>query len=126
MLVTNRKNTKFGKYDGFLTNLLIGETNSGSSEISIQITDVEPDGMQFLHSHREEQCYYIISGRGEMIIDDRSREVGEGDAVFIPSDLTHGIKNIGKTQLTYLTANHAFGKQRESEIWPEEKVSDPT
>jgi mannose-6-phosphate isomerase-like protein (cupin superfamily) len=61
-----------------------------------------------------------------MIIDDQSREVGEGDAVFIPSDLTHGIKNIGKTQLTYLTANHAFGKQRESEIWPEEKVSDPT
>ena len=33
MIVTNRKNTKFGKYDGFSTNLLIGEINSGSKEI---------------------------------------------------------------------------------------------
>ena len=122
MIVTNRKNTKFGKYDGFSTNLLIGETNSGSKEISIQLTDVEPNGMQFLHSHSQEQCYYIISGSGLIVIDDLSKEVREGDAIFIPSNSTHGIKNIGKTNLTYLTANQAFGKQRESEIWPEEKT----
>jgi mannose-6-phosphate isomerase-like protein (cupin superfamily) len=72
MLITNRKNTKFGKYDGFSTNLLIGEINSGSKEISIQITDVEPNGMQFLHSHCQEQCYYIISGTGLIIIDDHT------------------------------------------------------
>ena len=83
MLVTNRKNTKFGKYDGFSTNLLIGEIHSGSREISIQITDVEPNGMQFLHSHEQEQCYYIISGSGLIIIDDLSKEVKEGDAIFI-------------------------------------------
>ena len=122
MLITNRKNTKFGKYDGFSTNLLIGEINSGSKEISIQITDVEPNGMQFLHAHYQEQCYYIISGSGLIIIDDQSKEVSAGDAVFIPSNSTHGIKNIGKIKLTYLTANQAFGIQRESDIWPEEKA----
>lgn len=122
MLITNRENTKFGKYDGFSTNLLIGEMNSGSKEISIQITDVEPNGMQFLHSHSQEQCYYIISGSGLIIIDDLSKEVREGDAIFIPSNSTHGIKNIGKNKLTYLTANRAFGKQKESEIWSEEKA----
>lgn len=62
MLITNRKSTRFGKYDGFSSNLLIMEINTGSKEISIQKTDVEPRGMQFLHSHKEEQCYYIISG----------------------------------------------------------------
>jgi mannose-6-phosphate isomerase-like protein (cupin superfamily) len=122
ILITNRKNTRFGKYDSFSTNLLMGEINSGSKEISIQITDVEPKGMQFLHSHREEQCYYIVTGIGLMIIDDNTREVKEGDAVFIPSSSTHGIKNIGDDRLTYLTANQAFGKQREEEIWPEENV----
>ncbi|MCP3872542.1 MAG: cupin domain-containing protein [Desulfobacteraceae bacterium] len=122
MLVTNRENTKFEKYDGFSTNLLIGEINSGSKEISIQITDVEPNEMQFLHSHVQEQCYYIISGTGLIIIDDLSKEVKEGDAIFIPSNSTHGIKSIGKTNLTYLTANQAFGKQRENEIWTEEKA----
>ena len=122
MLITNRKNTRFGKYDGFSTNLLIGEINSGAKEVSIQITDVEPNGMQFLHSHEQEQCYYIISGIGLMIIDDQTKEVKEGDAVLIPSNSTHGIKNIGSNKLTYLTANQAFGKQREEEIWPNEKL----
>jgi mannose-6-phosphate isomerase-like protein (cupin superfamily) len=119
MLITNRKNTRFGKYDGFITNLLIGEINSGSREISMQITDVEPKEMQFLHSHTQEQCYYIIMGTGLMIIDDQTREVREGDAVFIPSNSKHGIKNIGNDMLTYLTANQAFGKLREREIWPQ-------
>jgi mannose-6-phosphate isomerase-like protein (cupin superfamily) len=123
MLITNRENTRIGKYDGFSTNLLIGEINSGSKEISIQITDVEPNGMQFLHSHEQEQCYFIISGSGLIMIDDQSKEVREGEAVFIPSNSTHGIKNIGNTILSYLTANQAFGKKKENEIWPDGKAS---
>ncbi len=78
--------------------------------------------MQFLHSHEQEQCYYIISGTGLMIIDDQTKEVKEGDAVFIPSNSIHGIKNIGNDRLTYLTANQAFGGKREIELWPEEKA----
>ena len=118
MLITNGKITNIGKYDGFSTNLLIGESNSGSKEISIQITDVEPNGMQFLHAHEQEQCYYIISGLGKMFIDDQIQDVKKGDAIFIPSNSTHGIENIGEEVLTYLTANKAFGKQKEAEIWP--------
>ena len=117
MLITNIKNTAIGKYDEFSTNLLIGESNSGSKEISIQVTDVEPKGMQFLHSHEEEQCYYIVSGSGKMFIDDQTKEVKKGDAIFIPSKSTHGIENIGEKVLTYLTSNKAFGAKRESEIW---------
>ncbi|MCP4577403.1 MAG: cupin domain-containing protein [Deltaproteobacteria bacterium] len=122
MLITNNENTNIGKYDGFSTNLLIGESNSGSKEISIQLTDVEVNGMQFLHSHEQEQCYYIISGIGKILIDDQTREVKTGDAVFIPSNSMHGVENIGKAVLTYLTANKAFGKQRESEIWPDKNA----
>ena len=118
MLITNKNNTNIGQYDGFATSLLIGESNSSSKEVSIQITDVEPSEMQFLHSHKEEQCYYIISGSGKMFIDDQAQEVKKGDAIFIPSNSTHGIKNIGENVLTYLTANQAFGKKREAEIWP--------
>jgi mannose-6-phosphate isomerase-like protein (cupin superfamily) len=119
MLVTNKTNTRLGKYKGFSTNLLIGELNSGSIDISIQITDVDPGEMQFLHSHEQEQCYYIIKGKGLMIIDEESEEVKEGDAILIPSGSTHGIENIGDDTLTYLTANQAFGRRRENELWPE-------
>jgi len=122
MLITNKQNTSIGKYDGFSTNLLIGESNSGSKEISIQITDVEPNCMQFLHSHKEEQCYYVISVTGKMFIDDTTQEVQKGDSVFIPSNSIHGIENIGEDVLTYLTANKAFGKKREIEIWPDKNT----
>lgn len=118
MLITNCANTRSGRYDGFATSLLIGEINSGSKEISIQITEVEPNEMQFLHSHEQEQCYYIIKGTGLMIIDDEEAMVHAGDAVFIPSGCTHGIKNSGETVLSYLTANRSFGNQKEIEIWP--------
>ena len=118
MLITDRNNTRTGTYEGFSTNLLIGELNAGSKEISIQITDVEPGGMQFLHSHVQEQCYYIVSGKGLMIIDEESEKVKKGDAVFIPSGSTHGIKNTGKGKLTYITANKAFGRRREKKVWP--------
>ena len=119
MLISNDKNTRTGKYDGFSTHLLIGELNTGSKQISIQITNVEPGKMQFLHNHEQEQCYYIISGSGIMFIDDQEKEVHSGDAIFIPSNAKHGIKNIGRTSLKYLTANQAFGIEKEKQLWPE-------
>lgn len=118
MLVTNSESVWCGTYDGFKTWLLIGESNSGSKDISIQITEVEPQGMQFLHAHEEPQCYYVVRGTGLMIIDEQERGVGEGEAIFIPSNATHGIKNIGSERLVYLTANRAFGVERERSIWP--------
>lgn len=54
-----------------------------------------------------------------MIIEDVSREVFAGDAVFIASNLNHGIKNIGDDVLEYLTANTpAFSRHYESTLWP--------
>jgi len=122
MLVTNSSNTRFGTYDGFSTSLLIGESNSGSKEISIQITHVDPNRMQSLHSHSQTQCYFIISGKGLMFVDDEAEKVQEGNAIFVPSNSTHGIQNIGSDILTYLTANRAFGKLKEEELWPEQRI----
>lgn len=54
-----------------------------------------------------------------MIIEDESREVFAGDAVFIASNLNHGIKNIGDDVLEYLAANTpAFSRHYESTLWP--------
>jgi mannose-6-phosphate isomerase-like protein (cupin superfamily) len=117
MLISNANNTRFGKYEGFSTSLLVGENNAHSSEISIQITDVLPGKMQTVHKHPQAQCYYIIEGVGRMIIGDEEANVSQGDAVFIPGNELHGIKNRGKYVLKYLTANQGFGKQRENEIW---------
>ena len=76
---------------------------------------------QPIHSHEPEQCYYIIKGQGLMIIEDESKEVSDGDAVLIPSNRKHGIKNIGNTILEYLTANSpVFSEEYEDSLWPAE------
>lgn len=118
MLVTKNESVSSGSFEGFVTWLLIGESNSGSKEISIQITEVEPQEMQFLHSHEEQQCYYIIRGMGLMYVNEEETAVHEGNAIFIPSNATHGIKNVGPDKLVYLTANRAFGAEKEQAIWP--------
>lgn len=117
MIITNEILANRGDYPGMWTALLIGESNSGCNEISIQITHVQPNEEQSMHSHPENQCYYLISGVGLMCIDDEKREVKQGDAIFIPGNSTHGIMNIGTCEMVYLTANKAFGSLIESQIW---------
>jgi len=118
MLVTSETSTSQGRYDGFRTALLVGESNSGSREISIQITHVGVGGSQSLHHHPEDQCYYIVAGTGCMRIEDEAQVVSAGAAIFIPGDSVHGIENLGDEELVYLTANKAFGIATEARIWP--------
>lgn len=54
-----------------------------------------------------------------MFIEDESKKVATGDAIYIPSNLKHGIKNIGSEVLEYLTANApVFSKEYEGALWP--------
>jgi mannose-6-phosphate isomerase-like protein (cupin superfamily) len=58
-----------------------------------------------------------------MIIEDESREVTSGDAIYIPSNRKHGIKNIGDMGLEYLTTNSpVFTKDYEDFLWPSDPV----
>jgi len=53
-----------------------------------------------------------------MIIEDETREVTSEDAIYIPSNKKHGIKNIGDMALEYLTANSpVFTKDYEESLW---------
>jgi len=119
MLISNETQSMRGKYssDKMWTALLIGEVNSGSKEISIQITHIEINGRQGLHSHPEDQCYYIIEGSGIMHIDNEDQNVNIGDAIYINGNSIHGITNNGCSRLSYLTANKSFGCDREKQIW---------
>jgi mannose-6-phosphate isomerase-like protein (cupin superfamily) len=120
MEVFNRNNsTNTGKLPILTSWMLISPKNSSTQNLSIQISEVPVESEQPIHNHEPEQCYYVIKGKGLMVIEDESREVFAGDAVYIPSYLKHGIKNIGNDVLEYLTANTpVFSDQYESTLWP--------
>lgn len=119
MIIFNRENSKSGGVPGLKSFMLIGEGNSSVSNISLQYSEVELGKEQPLHNHAQEQCYYIIDGEGMMYVGNETCKVQEGDAIYIPSDAVHGIKNIGRKLLKYLTANSpTFGSDYENKLWP--------
>jgi len=54
------------------------------------------------HQHPEEEIMYILEGRGTMLLGEEETEVVAESAVFVPSNLFHGIRNTGETPLRYM------------------------
>ncbi|MBU3914761.1 cupin domain-containing protein [bacterium] len=120
MEIFNRDNSNNTGQLPILTSwMLISPKNSSIQNLSIQVSEVPVGSAQPIHNHEPEQCYYIIKGKGLMMIEEESKEVFSGDAIYIPSDFKHGIKNIGDGVLEYLPANSpVFSDQLENTLWP--------
>lgn len=54
------------------------------------------------HLQREDEIYYVLSGRGMMTVDGKEFEVGPGDAVLTRPGSSHGLKQIGTEDLVIL------------------------
>ena len=54
------------------------------------------------HLQREDEIYYVLSGRGMMTVDGKEFEVGPGDAVLTRPGSSHGLKQMGKEDLVIL------------------------
>ncbi len=120
MEIFNRGNSKnTGQLPILSSWMLISPQNSSARGISVQISEIPVSSAQPMHNHDPEQCYYIIMGKGLMMIEDETRQVSAGDAVYIPSNKKHGIKNIGDGVLEYLTTNSpVFTREYENSLWP--------
>jgi mannose-6-phosphate isomerase-like protein (cupin superfamily) len=55
------------------------------------------------HYHPEaEEIYYILDGRGRMIIEGEVREVGPSDGIAILQGKRHKLLNLGQSNLVFL------------------------
>ena len=54
------------------------------------------------HEQKEDEIYYVLSGRGMMTIDGKPFEIGPGDAVLTRPGSSHGLKQIGTEDLVIL------------------------
>lgn len=119
MHITNKKNTRKYSRDNIISHLLVSEVSAGSKYITTTLVEMDINGVQHIHSHVTEQSYFIIEGKGLMMVGNEECEVGKGDSIFIPSNEKHGLKNTGDGKLIYLSAGSPpFGKDKEIEFWP--------
>ena len=54
------------------------------------------------HLQKEDEIYYVLSGRGLMTIDGKSFEVGPGTAVLTRPGSSHGLKQVGNEDLVIM------------------------
>ena len=105
--------------DNITSVLLISALTTNAKNLTITIVEMEPEGIQRIHSHKQEQMYYILEGTGEMTVGDEIRDVQKDDCIFFQSNSPHGLKNTGKAILRYLSAaSPSFTVQECQDLWP--------
>lgn len=106
MKVVSGKKAKALKGDRSLSYQLISPSNVGSRKFIITLVEIRPGGSTPLHEHRTvESMYYILEGRGEVLSGREKKILGPETAVYFPAGSSHGIRNVGKTRLRYLSVH---------------------
>jgi mannose-6-phosphate isomerase-like protein (cupin superfamily) len=54
------------------------------------------------HEQKEDEIYYVLSGRGQMTLDGRTVDVGPGTAILTRPGSAHGLKQVGTEDLVIL------------------------
>ena len=72
---------------------------------------LQPRQSTGVHTHTDkEQVYYFTEGRGKMIVGDETFDVEEGDAVYGPPHIQHGLINDTNDWLEHLIISAAGGE----------------
>jgi mannose-6-phosphate isomerase-like protein (cupin superfamily) len=90
--------------EGITSYLLASPRTSNAEHLTTTLAVIQPGGEQWIHSHRPEQVYFILEGRGLMTVGSETQRVESGDCIFIPSGQPHGLKNDGDVTLRYFSA----------------------
>ena len=68
----------------------------------LAIATLAPGKLIEAHVDPMEEIYFVVSGSGEMGVDDESQQVGPGDATWIPTGSSHYLLNNGDEDLVIL------------------------
>lgn len=87
---------------------------------------VEPEKVTKRHNHHEGETFFIMQGKGLIITEGESVEVGFGDIVYFPPFTNHQIKNISADEKLYLITVYWENMKAVSERAKTKAVEDAT
>lgn len=98
-----------------------GEQTGGA--FSLFEVEVGPGGGEGPHvQHREDECFYVVEGRFEFVIEGARIEAGTGSLVYVIKGELHAFENVGEG-VGRLLVLHTPGGSHERFI---EEVGEPT
>ena len=104
MKIINRKDcSEFVAQDKAIVRELVSPRNSSIKNQSIAEVRILSGKSVLEHVHKTtEEVYYILSGRGQMYLENDTEKVGPGDAIIILPGQRHKISNHTKEDLVML------------------------
>jgi mannose-6-phosphate isomerase-like protein (cupin superfamily) len=70
---------------------------------TVKMSVVQPDSATHApHKHPEDEFFFVLEGTAEFYLDGETRNVGAYTSLYCPSNVEHGIRNVGNTELKYL------------------------
>ncbi|KAJ9637836.1 hypothetical protein H2201_007771 [Coniosporium apollinis] len=101
---TNPPESFADSHRGELTwHTLFSNPSTPTSNMSAGIAVCPPrTGHLRQHRHAQAEIYYILEGRGTVVVNGVEHPVEKGCAVFIPGDAEHGVTNDAEDELKWL------------------------
>ncbi|MEK6852195.1 MAG: cupin domain-containing protein [Candidatus Thermoplasmatota archaeon] len=106
MKVVRRKTAKGLKGARSVSYQMVGPHSTGARKFLVTVVHVQRGGVTPVHEHATcDSMYYIIEGRGEVSDGKEKKVLGADTAVYFPPGTGHGIRNVGRTRLVYLSCH---------------------
>ena len=70
------------------------------SETALGFSSFAPHTATAMLSHQTEELAYVLSGKGELRMDDGSQPYGPGQALYVPAGVWHAVVNTGDEPVT--------------------------
>ena len=90
-----------GPARGVVGRVMIGRAD-GAPNFCMRVFQIAAAGHTPRHQHAWEHEIFVHSGSGEIFTDDRWHAVTAGDAVFIPGQTEHQLRNPGSEPLVFV------------------------
>lgn len=94
---------KLADHTGVQTEKFFKTTLFRGDALLLGVNCLEPGQVQKAHTHGDQdKFYYVVAGNGRFTLGDDQVQVVEGEVVWAPAGLLHGVKNEGAGRLTLL------------------------
>ena len=84
---------------GSWSRMLVTEARVADNTSSLGYSVFTPGTVLAPVKHETEEVAYVVSGSGELRLDEEAIPFAEGDAVHIPAGLWHAVANTGDTDV---------------------------
>lgn len=79
---------------GRRTRVLVGpEAALEAQQFVMGHVTIYPGGSVPLHSHQQEEVYFIVAGQGSIVVDEEISNVHTGDCIYLKPKSAHLLKN---------------------------------